>query len=357
MATMTPFHVFPRARTLSTAVPGALLACLVAGGCSRQSTDIELSGPTMGTTYTVKVAPPLAEVDSHRARVVIDEVLAQIDREMSGYRDDSTLSRFNASRSTDWFEVSSDLAKVVSAALHVSELSHGAMDITVAPLVNLWGMGPAGERADLPSDAEIASVREHIGHDKLQVRESPAALRKQSPGLTIDLNAIAPGYAVDLLAARLASLGLANFMIDIGGEVLARGKNAAGEAWRIAVERPVDTDPSPYAIVELQNSSVTTSGEYRHYIERDGHRYSHTIDPRTARPVEHKLVSVVVVGDTSMAVDAWATALNVLGEEAGYELAVQRGMPVMFIVAAGEGRFENKMTPQFKAYLVSGPAS
>ena len=198
-------------------------------------------------------------------------------------------------------------------------------------------------------------MRERVGYHKLQVRESPAALRKLSPELTIDLNGIAPGYAVDLLAARFTVLGLRNFMIDIGGEVLARGRNSSGEPWRIAVERPVDTDQTPYAIVQLSNTSVTTSGEYRHYIERNGHRYSHTIDPRTASPVEHKLVSVVLAGATSMEIDAWATALNVLGEEAGYQLAVQRGMPALFIIDAGNGQFRHEMTPQFQPYLVSGP--
>lgn len=324
-------------------------------GCGRSPTEIELSGPTMGTTYTVKIAPPLAGADSSGVRKTIDAVLAQIDREMSGYRDDSTVSRFNASRDTDWFPVSADLVNVVGAALRISDQSQGAMDVTVAPLVNLWGMGPAGERPDLPSEEEIQSVRERVGHDKLQVRESPAALRKRSPDLAIDLNGIAPGYAVDLLAARFAALGLTNFMIDIGGEILARGRNSSGEPWRIAVERPVDTGQTPYAIVQLNDASVTTSGEYRHYIERNGHRYSHTIDPRTSRPVEHKLMSVVLAGATTMEVDGWATALNVLGEEAGYQLAVQRGMPALFIIDAGNGQFRHKMTPQFQSYLVSGP--
>lgn len=326
-------------------------------GCARPVAEIELSGPTMGTTYTVKIAPPLAGTDSNGIRKVIDAVLAQIDQDMSGYRDDSTVSRFNASRDTDWFPVSADVAKVVAAALQVSEQSQGTMDITVAPLVNLWGMGPAGERADLPSEDEIRAARERVGYDKLQVRESPAALRKLAPGLAIDLNGIAPGYAVDLLAARFTALGLSNFMIDIGGEIMARGKNTSGEPWRIAVERPVDTGQTPYAILQLRDASVTTSGEYRHYIERNGHRYSHTIDPRTARPVEHKLMSVVLAGATTTEVDAWATALNVLGEEAGYQLALQRGMPALFIIDAGNGQFRHKMTPQLQPYLVSGPAT
>lgn len=143
---------------------------------------------------------------------------------------------------------------------------------------------------------------------------------------------------------------LEHFMIDIGGEVLARGRNGKGELWRIAVERPFDTEPEPFAVVTLDNASVTTSGEYRHYFVRNGHRYSHTIDPRTARPVEHELASVVVIGATSMDIDAWATALNVLGTEAGYELALRRAMPVMFIEAHDQ-QLRSRATPQFAPYV------
>lgn len=327
-----------------------LSLCMLLAGCARTPQELVLSGPTMGTTYSVKVAAPPAGIHANVVRVAVDEVLERIDRDMSGYRDDSTISRFNASASTEWFEVSDDLVKVVGAALKVSEQSQGALDISVAPLVNLWGMGPAGERAQLPSDDEIQQVQARVGYRRLQVREQSPALRKGLPELTVDLNAVAPGYAVDLLAARLSSMGVVNFMIDIGGEVRARGRNARGESWRIAVERPVDAQPEPYAIVQLDNMSITTSGEYRHYVMRDGHRYSHTIDPRTGRPVEHTLASVVVISATSLEADAWATAFNVLGAQAGYALAAQREMPVMFIVEEG-GKLRNRMTPQFGKYL------
>jgi thiamine biosynthesis lipoprotein len=193
-----------------------------------------------------------------------------------------------------------------------------------------------------------------VGYQNVSVREQPAAVRKRLPALTIDLNAVAPGFAVDLLASRLAALGLENFMIDIGGEVRARGKNAEGELWRIAVEKPVDAEPEPYAIVQLRDIAVTTSGEYRHYAIRNGHRYSHTIDPRTARPVEHALASVVVIAPTAFDADAWATALNVLGDERGYALALERKMPAMFIVDR-EGKLEPRMTPQFETYLAVKP--
>lgn len=327
-----------------------LSLCLLLAGCARPPQELVLSGPTMGTMYSVKVAAPPAGIDANAVRAAIDEVLERIDRDMSGYRDDSTISHFNASTSTDWFEVPADLVKVVDVSIKVAGLSQGALDITVAPLVNLWGMGPAGPRTELPTDDEVRQAQARVGYEKLQVREQSPALRKELPELTVDLNAVAPGYAVDLLAARLSSMGIANFLIDIGGEVRARGRNAQGELWRIAVERPMDAQPQPYAIVQLDNMSITTSGGYRHYVMHDGHRYSHTIDPRTGRPVEHTLASVVVISPTSLEADAWATALNVLGAQAGYALAERRAMPVMFIVEEG-GKLRNRMTPEFGEYL------
>ena len=304
----------------------------------------------MGTTYSLQVVAAPDGIDSRALRVAADEVLARIDRSMSGYRDDSEISRFNASASTDWFQVSADLAAVVDCALTVSRESDGAFDITVGPLVAAWGFGAAGEPIDLPDDARLAQLKARVGYQKLQARLNPPALRKQDASLSVDLNGIAPGYAVDLLAARLKSMHIANFMIDIGGEVQARGMNAQGRPWRIAVERPVDAEPEPFAIVQLDGAAVTTSGEYRHYYDRDGHRYSHTIDPRTGRPVAHDLASVVVIGPTSMQIDAWATAFNVLGTEAGQALATERGMPVLFIEAQG-GQLHSISTRQFRTYL------
>lgn len=320
-------------------------------GCQQQAPEIVLSGPTMGATYNVKIAAPPASVDAYAARIAIDEVLDAIDAGMSTYRDDSEVSRFNAATTTDWFAVSGDLATVVAAANTVSAASHGAMDITIAPLVNLWGFGRAGEPALLPDAAAIAGARNGVGYELLEVRLAPPALRKKSAQLTIDLNAIAPGFAVDKLAAKFVSLGLRNFVIDISGEVLARGVNAQGEAWHIAVEKPVDAQPEPMAILRLSDLSVTTSGEYRQYYIRAGHRYSHTIDPRTGRPVENALASVVLIGKTSIEVDAWATVLIVLGEVDGLKLATQRGMPAMFVVQQGNG-FTTRATPGFAQYLI-----
>lgn len=328
---------------------------LALAGCERAPPELVISGPTMGTTYSIKVAAAPDNIDAQVLRAAADEVLARVDRSMSGYREDSEISRFNASSSTDWQEVSRDLATVVGYALEVGRESGGAFDITLGPVIAAWGFGAAGEPIDLPEQGRLAELRSHAGQEKLLARLDPPALRKSDAALQVDLNGIAPGYAVDLLAERLRSLQIEHFMIDIGGEVRARGRNARGELWRIAVERPIDAEPEPYAIVQLDDAAVTTSGEYRHYYDRDGRRYSHTIDPRTGHPVNHSLASVVVIGPTSMYTDAWATAFNVLGTEAGHALARKRGMSVMFIDSTG-GELHSVVTPQFQSHVLTSPA-
>lgn len=332
-----------------TANMPVLFCTLLLAACARSPEQLELSGPTMGTTYTVKVAAPPASLDSARLRATIDEVLAQIDRSMSGYRDDSEVARFNASASMQWYEVSAELVAVVQAALDISEKSGGAFDITVGPLVAAWGFGPAGEPRVLPDAEQLAQIAASVGYRKLHVQLDPPALRKDVAELSIDLNGIAPGFAVDRLADRLAALHAENFMIDIGGEIRARGHNAHGDPWHIAVERPVDTQRAPYAGVWLDGASVSTSGEYRAYYERDGHRYSHTIDPRTRQPLDRAPGSVVVIAASTALADGWATALNVLGPQEGLVLAARVHLPVLFIERQGSG-WQAQSTPEFERY-------
>jgi FAD:protein FMN transferase len=327
----------------------ALLCALLTTACGGSSRELVLSGPTMGTTYTVKVVAPPASVDGVRLREAIDDGLAQIDRSMSGYRADSEVARFNASASTQWHDVSAELALTVQAALNISAKSAGAFDITVAPLVAAWGFGPAGRPPELPSAEHIARTGASVGFRKLHVRDDPPALRKDVAELAIDLNGIAPGYAVDLLADRLLALRVENFMIDIGGEIRAHGHNARGEPWHIAIEHPMDTQRTPYAGVRLDGASVSTSGEYRDYYERDGRRYSHTIDPRTARPLVRAPGSVVVVAGSTALADGWATALNVLGPREGLALAAREHIAVLFIERDGEG-WRSQSTPEFERY-------
>lgn len=304
----------------------------------------------MGTTYTVRIVAAPSNVDVEQVQVAIDEVLSTIDRQMSGYRPDSDVARFNASRSTDWFDVPSELAIVVASALDIGERSGGALDITVAPLVETWGFGPAGAWDSIPDAVRLELIKERIGYEKLHARTMPPALRKEVPELTVDLNAVAPGYAVDLLVDRLASLGVQHCMVDIGGEVRVHGQSRRNTSWRIAVEKPIDSTPEPYLILSLKDVAVATSGEYRHALVREGRRYSHTIDPRTAQPIAHDLASVVVVSPTALQADGWATAFNVLGPDEGQALATRMQIPALFI-RWKDGALVSQGTPGFEKYV------
>jgi thiamine biosynthesis lipoprotein len=329
-----------------------LVALAALTGCAREASEVVISGPTMGTTYTVRVVAPPEAVDEHALRAGVDEVLSLIDRQASGYRTDSDVVRFNASTSTDWIAAPRELAEIARIANEVSTQSGGAFDITVAPLVQAWGFGAHPTQDALPHEAQLAAIREHIGYTKLRVRAQPSALRKDIAALTIDLNGVAPGYAVDLLAQKFIQMGVERFLIELGGEVRARGRNARGEWWRVAVERPIDTAQIPYAVVRLENLAVTTSGEYRRFRELDGRRYSHTIDPRTGRPVGHTLASVVVMGASAAQNDAWATALNVLGPEEGFALATQLDLAALFIERRG-ATLTHRATKRFAPHVVS----
>jgi len=330
----------------------AAAACILLGSCARTPPELVFQGPTMGTTYTIKVARPSPDVDRERVATRISAVLDAIDLAMTTYRPDAALARFNASDSTDWFSVPEDLARVAAAAREMSVATDGAFDVTVGPLVDLWGFGPEGERTSPPDDAAIAEARTRVGYRRLEVRLEPPALRKERSDIVVDLNAIAPGYAVDRLAETLESFGCTDYLVELGGEIRARGHNVHDEAWRIAVERPEETLREVYAVIRVDTGAVAPSGDDRHYFEFAGRRYSPTIDPRTARPVEHSLASVTVVGRSTTTADALATALEVLGPDAGYGYVESRDIPALFLVRDGDKLVE-RSTPGFDRLRVS----
>jgi thiamine biosynthesis lipoprotein len=298
--------------------------------CETAPKLVELDGRTMGTWYSIKYVPAAGQIDPADVQLVIDSLLNQVNQQMSTYRDSSEISLFNASADTNWFPVSAAFAEVVSIALQVSAATNGAFDITVGPLIDLWGFGRAGRIDSLPEAAAIAEQQKRIGYDKVKVRQSPAALRKTHPDVRIDLSAIAKGYGVDVIATYLQAQGTSGFMVEIGGEVRTYGSNFS-KAWRIGITSPrangrVDT------VVELGNRAVATSGDYHNYIEINGKRYSHTIDPLSGRPVQHQLAAATVLDSACVWADAWATAINVLGPQAGLALAEKRKLPVLLYV-------------------------
>ncbi len=316
----------------------------------------------MGTTYSVKIFAPTgldAEPQStEEIQFEIDAVLRNVNDQMSTYLQSSEISRFNRSDSTDWFDVSAAFAQVVDYALSVARKTDGAFDITVGPLVNAWSFGPAPKTKTVPDAAVLNELKKSVGYQKLSVRTDPPALRKSQPDLQIDLSSIAKGHGVDRVVEMLNEQGFQNVFVEIGGEVRVSG-DKSGRWWKVGIQVP-DSVRSEVMIAHSLNTgagndqAMATSGDYRNFFEVDGVRYSHTIDPRTARPVEHDLASVSVVAETCMQADAWATAMNVLGAEAGLTIAKQENLDVLLVRRSGEG-YEKLGTGAMSAYASALP--
>lgn len=342
-------------RRLAFALAGIVaLACLMLwradqfGGRGDARALLTLTGPTMGTTFTVKVVQPKsAQVADAQVTAIVQNALDRVDELMSTYRSDSEISRFNAGTGTAPMPISPETAEVVACALKVSEQSAGAYDMTVGPIVNAYGFGPEGRRTP-PAEAELDSLRGHIGCDKLEFDAAASMLRKTDPALAIDLNSIAPGFAVDLVARGLEGLGIPSYMIEIGGEVRVKGRNAEDAPWRVGIEKPSDTERSVQRVLALDGMSLATSGDYREYYEENGVRISHTIDARTGRPVVHNLASVSVVHPECMWADAYATAIIALGPQDGYLMAEILSLPALFITREADGTFTEHATPAFE---------
>jgi thiamine biosynthesis lipoprotein len=310
-----------------------------------------MNGQTMGTTYSIKIVRQHAKTKELKIQFRIDSVLIDINKKMSTYLDDSELTKFNNSKDTNWIKVSQDLVIVISQALEVSEASGGFYDITVGPLVNLWGFGPVFKNKKIPSPDEIEERKKSIGYHNILVDVENSKIKKKKKNIYCDLSSIAKGYGVDKVAMLLEKVGIKNYMVEIGGEVKTKGKNAKNEKWRIGIATP--TNVGLQNIVNLSNYSMATSGDYLNYFEENGVRYSHTINPKTGKPITHKLASVSVIHDECSYADAFATAIDVMGPEKGYKFALQRNLPIFMIVRENNS-FVEKMTPQFKNFITKG---
>jgi len=323
----------------------ALVAALYLGSEREpgQNRTRGFAGSTMGTGYSVRLGDgEVAELGPLQQRV--EGELARVDRLMSTWREDSELSRFNASTSADWFPVSAATAQVVQAALDHSRETDGALDITVGPLVDLWGFGPRARPATPPSDAAISAALERTGAGLVSVRLDPPALRKERGDVQVDLSAIAKGWGVDRLATIMADAGVDDFLVEIGGELHARGARDGGGPWRVAVERPDAVQRSVQRILAIGDGGLATSGDYRNYFEHQGVRYAHVIDGRTGRPVRQTIASVTVLADTTMDADALATALMVMGAEDALAYAEASGLAVHLIERTSDGFRERSST-------------
>ncbi|OHY73095.1 FAD:protein FMN transferase [Marinobacter sp. AC-23] len=330
-----------------------MLALAALAGCSFQPDEEvwEISGPVFGTSYHISVVLPEDRQRLEALAQGIDDALEEVDASMSTWREDSELSKLNRLKDqSDWTPVSESLFEVLARSDEISRLTDGAFDVTIGPVVNLWGFGPDARPEHVPSDEDLARALASTGFKNLSLQTNPPAV-KASKTQYIDLSAIAKGYGVDVVARYLDSEGVKAYLVEIGGEVRTQGKKPNGGVWRLAIEQPAEGGEQKVSrIITLPSRAMATSGDYRNYYESEGRRFSHTIDPETGKPITHNLASVTVITDDSMSADALATGFTVMGYERAAELATRENIAAYFIVRTENG-FETHQTPAFSSYI------
>ncbi|PRY71220.1 FAD:protein FMN transferase [Halomonas ventosae] len=348
------------------------LPIVLLAGCSERDRPLDspvtLAGETFGTFYQVTIADSLTQGEANELEEGIQAELEAVDAAMSTWREDSELMAFNEAPLGKWQPLSDELIEVLAIGQSVAEASDGAFDMTIGGLVNLWSFGPEARPREVPDEATLAARLAEIGPDSLEVDEQALQARRLRD-VFVDLSGVAKGHATDRVAAYLTRQELGHFLVNLGGEIRVRGhRDAESAPWRIGVEIPRDGPQEARHVLPLGDIAVATSGDYRNYFEHDGQRYSHTLDPRTGRPIDHRLASVTVVHASDAWADAWATALMVLGEEAGMALARERSLAVLMLVRQGEGwmslaspafvdHFGREAVDDLGITVVEGPAS
>lgn len=329
------------------------LTVVLLAGCARAPSPVMLGGSTMGTRWHVTYLDAPDGLRPVTVQLGIEAVLERINGSMSTYKPDSEISRFNQTAVDTPITLSEDFRRVLATALDIGERSEGAYDVTVGPLVDLWGFGPGEPVYEVPPPASLDAVRARVGQDKLHFLADGRV--QNSVPLELDFSSLAKGFAVDEVAALLHSKGISRYLVEVGGEMRLAGQGPRGGPWRIAIEEPHSGAQAVARAIMLTDHALATSGDYRNYFEVDGRRYSHSIDPRTGYPAAHDLVSVTVVHDSAMAADAWATALAVLGAERAMAVALAEGLAVYFIQRTDSGLIHSH-TPSFTAFLAESGA-
>ncbi|MEJ2315904.1 MAG: FAD:protein FMN transferase [Gammaproteobacteria bacterium] len=305
---------------------------------------VTLAGKTMGTSYSVTIPAPHA---SNGLADSIEQRLEELENIFSTWRDDSEISRFNASRSTDWFSCSRELAEVVIESIRMHALTEGAFEITLGPLIERWGFDEARVTTP-PSEVELSTLMRSVGTENLEARESPAAIRKRLPDTSLNLSGIAKGYAVDIIAELLEQQGLDLYMVEIGGEI--RTKSGSGDRpWRIAIAKPQPGKPQAESIVGVGTAAIATSGGYLNSIELLEKRYIHILEPSTGKPVKSRTASVTVIDNSStMRADALATAFMVIPTDDALRLADRHDIAAYFIILGEADQLVQRPSKAFR---------
>lgn len=333
--------------------PWWLLCVILLCSCDGDPSAKRLSGGVFGTTWSLTY---LVDSDTPSSDAVETALLAAfnvVNQQMNNYDPASTISQFNRLPPGEPIEVGWDFAYVLTEALRIGEASQGAYDVTVSPVAALWGFGPAGP-TQVPDEAALSDVLRSVGVEHLEWEPETRRLAKRAAGTALDLSSIAKGYGVDLGADALDELGVTRYMLEVGGEVRLRGLSPRDDLWRIAIEKPVTEGAREVqAAIVATDVGIATSGDYRNFFEVDGVRYSHLIDPRTGQPIRHDLVSVTVVHPSTAVADAWATALTVMGFDAGLAAATQQRLAVYFVRRQGD-QLSVHWTSPMAAFLNEG---
>lgn len=318
---------------------------LALGACKWRNELFELTGRTMGTTYSVIATDRTRQLDETEIRVAIEAALAGVNQQMSNWDAGSEISRFNDGAGTAPVAISPALYEVMAAAQSVHDASDGRFDTTAGGLIELWGFGADG-RGAMPSEAQIESAMANAGHSRT-LRLGNGTLQKQEADTRVYLAAIGKGYGADQVGRALAGLGLQDFMVEIGGDLYTSGRNPDGMPWQIGIEMPSALSGGLYNAIGISGMGLASSGDYRNFYEEDGQRFTHVIDPTTGRPITHNTASATVIADTAMLADAWATGMLTLGRERGLEIAEEQGLAVLFIDRDGAGGFSSASSSRY----------
>jgi thiamine biosynthesis lipoprotein len=313
---------------------GIVVLASVLAGCGNGDRLERFDGPTMGSHYSIQYVRNASTPGPKAVQAEVENILAEVDRQFSTYRSDSDTERFNALPAGRCQVMPGPILELVRVGERLSSQSEGAFDLTVEPLLNLWGFGPQAREEKVPTAEALAEARQRVGHTHLRIDGDQLC---KDVAVELDFNSIAAGYAVDTIAAKLEGMGIHSYLAEVTGELKAAGKKLDDSPWRIGLEEPRDDQQVAQRVIAIDGYGVSTSGDYRNYFEQGGRRYSHTFDARTGAPVLHSLASVTVIHPSALMADGLSTLLLILGPERGWDYAQTHDIGAFFVIRADTG--------------------
>lgn len=329
------------------------LLSLIGVGCSPADSIEQLAGPAQGSTYHIKYVRQTNTPSSAQVSIAVQDVLDTIDRQVSTYRTDSDLAQFNQLAGNSCLKVQPETMRMLAYAQQLNAQSQGIYDISLLPILQAWGFAPKQQPPlTAPNEQQLLAAKANTGMQHLTVKQGQIC--KDQVALQLDLNSLAAGFTVDTIAQRFEQMGIHSYMIEVTGEIFAKGTKPDGSAWHIALEQPsLDGQQIVQQVLNLDNLGIATSGDYRNYYEKDGVRYSHIVDVRTAKPITHNTAAVTVIASDTMQADALATLLLSMGAEQGLAFAEQQQIAALFI-SREQQTFSNQSSSAFKRLVAQG---